>query len=141
MKPEGLALLLFEPLPISGGSGAELPFLESILDPADEERWETWAEIHPETAASLGFRDREWVTVSSPHGAVQARLRIGPRVVPGVVAMPVGLGKLGGGRWASGIGANPLRLLSGEREIFSGLLDHGGTRVRILKATNAERRS
>jgi menaquinone reductase, molybdopterin-binding-like subunit len=140
-RPDGLALLLFEPLPISAGSGAELPFLESILDPADQERWETWAEIHPETAASLGLRDGEWVTVSSPHGAVRARLRVGPRVVTGVVAMPVGLGKLGGGRWAAGVGANPLRLLSGEREIFSGLPDLGGARVRILKGTRAEGRS
>jgi anaerobic selenocysteine-containing dehydrogenase len=138
-RPDSLALLLFEPLAIAGGTGAELPFLQAILDPAYDERWETWAEIHPETAAPLGVKDRDWVTVSSPHGAISVRARVGPRVVPGVVAIPLGLGKRAGGRWAAGIGANPLRLLSGERELFSGLPDPGATRVQLSKAPGPQR--
>ena len=133
-----LALLLFEPLPIAGGTGAELPFLQGILDPGLEERWETWAEIHPETAAALRIRDRDLVVISSPHGSVVARARVGPRVVPGAVAIPVGLGKRAGGRWAAGSGANPLVLLSGDRELFSGLPDPGATRVRMALAPGPE---
>ncbi len=132
-KPEELALVLFEPLALAGGTGAELPFLQGILDPGEEERWETWADIHPETAASLGIADKDRVTVSSPHGAISVRARIGLRVVPGVVAIPVGQGKRAGGRWAAGIGSNPLRLVSGERELFSGLPDPGATKVRVTK--------
>jgi molybdopterin-containing oxidoreductase family iron-sulfur binding subunit len=135
-----LALLLFEPLPIAGGTGAELPFLQGILDPGLEERWETWAEIHPQTAAALRIRDRDLVVISSPHGSIVARARVGPRVVPGAVAIPVGLGKRAGGRWAAGSGANPLVLLSGDRELFSGLPDPGATRVRIALAPRPEQR-
>ena len=134
-----LALVLFEPLPVAGGTGAELPFLQAILDPGHEERWETWAEIHPETAAGLGIRDRDRVVISSPHASILARARVGPRVLPGAVAVPVGLGKRAGGRWAAGVGANPLLLLSGERELFSGLPDPGATRVRIAPAPEHER--
>lgn len=137
-KPDALALVLFEPLALAGGTGAELPFLQGILDPGEEERWETWADIHTETAASLGIADRDRVTVSSPHGAISVRARVGLRVVPGVVAIPVGQGKRAGGRWAAGIGANPLRLVSGERELFSGLPDPGATRVHVSKATGRE---
>jgi anaerobic selenocysteine-containing dehydrogenase len=137
-RPGSLVLVLFEPLAVAGGTGAELPFLQGILDPAEEERWETWADIHPETAAVLGIADRDRVTVSSPHGAISVRARVGPRVVPGVVAIPVGLGKRAGGRWAAGIGANPLRLVSGERELFSGLPDPGATRVDVSKAAGRE---
>ncbi|HEX9688713.1 MAG TPA: molybdopterin-dependent oxidoreductase [Thermoanaerobaculia bacterium] len=134
-KPDGsLALVLFEPLPIAGGTGAELPFLQGILDPGHEERWETWAEIHPETAAALNIHDLDAVVISSAQGSIPARARVGPRVVPGVVAVPVGLGKRSGGRWAAGIGANPLSLLSAERELFSGLPDPGATRVRVARA-------
>jgi anaerobic selenocysteine-containing dehydrogenase len=133
-----LALVLFEPLPIAGGTGAELPFLQGILDPGLEERWETWAEIHPETAAALRIRDRDLVVISSPRGSITARARVGARVVPGAVAVPVGLGKRAGGRWAAGVGANPLLLLSGERELFSGLPDPGATRVRIALAPGHE---
>lgn len=136
---DSLALLLFEPLAIAGGSGSELPFLDSILDPTLEERWETWAEIHPETARALGISDREAVTVSSPQGAISVRARVTPRVVTGAIAIAVGLGKLGGGRWASDIGANPLRLLPGGRELFSGLPDPGAARVRVTRAARSVR--
>jgi anaerobic selenocysteine-containing dehydrogenase len=129
-----LALVLFEPLAIAGGTGAELPFLQGILDPGQEERWETWAEIHPESAAVLGVKDRQWVRVESPSGAILARARLGPRVVPGVVAIPVGLGKRGGGRWAKNAGANPLRLLVPSRDPLSGLPDFGATTVRVSLA-------
>ncbi len=136
-----LALLLFEPLPIAGGTGAELPFLQAILDPGHEERWETWAELHPETAARLGIRDRDWVRVQSGRASLPVRARITPRVVPGAVAMPVGLGKRGGGRWARGAGANPLRLLSPARDALSGLPDFEATEVRVERAAGPDGRA
>ena len=52
----------------------------------------------------------------SARGAVTVRARVTSRVVPGVAAIPVGLGKKGGGRWANRTGANPLRLLSAARD-------------------------
>jgi anaerobic selenocysteine-containing dehydrogenase len=127
-----LALLLFEPLAIAGGLGAQLPFLQEILDPGYEERWESWVELHPETAESLGVVNRSWVRVVSPHGSVRVRAQVSHRVVPGVAAIPLGLGQRGGGRWAEGIGANPLRLLSPIREPLSGLPDPGATWVRVV---------
>ena len=69
-RPEELSLVLFEPLALAGGTGAELPFLQGILDPGEEERWETWADIHTETGALLGIADRDRVTVSSPQGSI-----------------------------------------------------------------------
>jgi hypothetical protein len=54
--------------------------------------------------------------------------------VPDAVAVPVGLGKRGGGRWASKIGANPLRLLAPTRDPLCGLPDFGATRVRVVRA-------
>ena len=133
------ALLLFEPLPIAGGTGAELPFLQGILDPGHAEGWETWVEIHPESAASLGVKDGAWVRVQSPRSAITARARVTPRVVPGVAAIPVGLGKKGGGRWANRSGANPLRLLSPARDALCGLPDYGATVVDISAANGPEK--
>lgn len=134
-----LALLLFEPLPVAGGIGAELPFLQEILDPGHEARWETWAELHPETASQLRIGDRELVRITSEEGTIEARTRVTPRVVPGAVAVPVGLGKRGGGRWAAGRGSNPLRLLGAEREPVSGLPDARATRVRVARLDRREK--
>ena len=130
-EPAAFALHLFEPLAIAGGTGAELPFLQGLLDPGLEERWETWAEIHPQSAAPLGIEDLSWVRIGSPQGAIVARARVTSRVVPGVVAIPVGLGRKGGGRWSSGTGASPLRLLAPSRDPLSGLPDFQATKVEV----------
>ena len=129
-----LALHLFEPLAIAGGTGAELPFLQGILDPGHAAGWETWAEIHPEMAAELGVREGDVVEIRSRDGAIRAGARLTERVVPGAVAVPVGLGKSGGGRWASGVGANPLRLLSAARDPVCGLADFDATAVEVAPA-------
>jgi hypothetical protein len=134
-----LALLLFEPLSIAGGIGAELPFLQELLDPGLETRWETWVELHPETAGTLGVRDRDWVRVSSPDGSIEARARVTTRVVPEATAIPIGLGRrTGGGRWARGIGVNPLELLSQRRENRSGLPETDTTRVQVTVVAEAK---
>ena len=53
---------------------------EGILDPGHEEAWETWVELHPETAARLRVKDRSIVRVQSGQGALSARARVTPRV-------------------------------------------------------------
>jgi hypothetical protein len=58
--------------------------------------------------------------------------------VPGVVAIPLGLGKRAAGRWASGIGANPLQLLSPARDPLCGLPDFDATKVQV-SASSAPR--
>jgi anaerobic selenocysteine-containing dehydrogenase len=132
-EPSGsLSLVLFEPLPIAGGTGAELPFLQAVIDPSHEMGWGTWVEIHPHTARALGVEDGAMVRVASSQGSIRARALVTERVVAGAAAIPVGLGKRAGGRWAQGIGANPLLLLGTARERWSGLPDPGAVRVQVL---------
>jgi len=133
-----LNLILFEPLAIAGGRGAELPTLQTLLDPGHEESWETWGEIHPHTASPLGVQDGMRIRVTSGHGVVIVRARTTDRVVEGAIAIPVGLGRTGGGRWAAGVGVNPLRLVGSEREVISSLPDPSGVRVSV---TVEERRT
>ena len=80
--------------------------------PGHEEHWETWAEIHPESAARLGIGDRAWSVSrrlrarSSPARASRrGSCRASSRSRSGSANAPRR-------RWASGIGANPLQLLS-----------------------------
>jgi anaerobic selenocysteine-containing dehydrogenase len=138
---DSLALLLFEPLAIAGGTGAELPFLQEILDPGHEEGWRTWAELNPETAHRLGIDDKQLVRIDSPYGSIAAHARVTTRITAGAVAVPVGLGKRSGGRWARGVGANPLQLLAPVRDPLCGLPDMGSTRVRlsVLQGAGEER--
>jgi menaquinone reductase, molybdopterin-binding-like subunit len=137
----GVALIVFEPLPIAGGSGAELPFLQAILDPGLEERWACWGEIHPETAASLHVREGSPIRVTSGQRSIVVRARLTERIVAGAIAIPVGLGRAAGGRWAAGIGANPLPLVDSSREPLSSLPDFGAARVLVEPAPPERRRT
>ena len=43
------------------------------------------ADIHPETARRFGVKNKEWMIVETPHGAVKVKARVSPNVVPGIV--------------------------------------------------------
>jgi anaerobic selenocysteine-containing dehydrogenase len=43
------------------------------------------ADIHPETALRYGVKNKEWMVVESPRGAIKAKARVTTNIVPGVV--------------------------------------------------------
>lgn len=94
------------------GRGAPLPWLQQLPDPMTTVVWGSWVEINPATAAGLGIAQGDLVTVSSPHGSVRLPAVLYPGIRPDLVAIPLGQGQQGGGRYAQGRGINPLELLA-----------------------------
>lgn len=94
------------------GRGAPLPWLQQLPDPMTTVVWGSWVEINPATAASLGIAQGDPVTVSSPHGSLRLPAVIYPGIRPDLVAIPLGQGQQGAGRYAQGRGVNPLDLLA-----------------------------
>ena len=74
--------------------------------------WDSWVEINPKTAAELGISFGDLVEVTSPQGSLRLPAVIYPGIRPDMVAIPLGQGHTGGGRYAKGRGANPLALLA-----------------------------
>ena len=91
-------------------------------------------EINPETARELGVEDGDTVVVTSPRGKLQLRARWFEGVMPGVVAMPWGLGHEAGGRWCKGIGENPSHLVEAETDPLTSSRFWNATRVSVKKA-------
>jgi anaerobic selenocysteine-containing dehydrogenase len=100
----------------SAGPGAEkgaaLPWLQQMPDPMTTVVWGSWLEINPETAENLGIDFGDLVEVSSPRGSLQLPAVIYPGIRPDLVAIPLGQGHRGMGRYADGRGVNPLSLLA-----------------------------
>jgi anaerobic selenocysteine-containing dehydrogenase len=48
------------------------------------------AEIHPETALRYGVKNKAWMIVESPRGAVKVKARVTPNIVAGVVCVQHG---------------------------------------------------
>ena len=115
------------------GSLAHLPWLQELPDPMTPAMWCSWVELNVRTAERLGIGDGDLVEVSSVHGSVQAPAVISPGIGPDAVAMPVGQGHETFTRYASGRGANPLRVVAPVDEPETGALAWAATRVKVAR--------
>ncbi|HSU15573.1 molybdopterin dinucleotide binding domain-containing protein [Longimicrobium sp.] len=116
------------------GRNANRPWLLELPDPVTKVPWDMWVEVHPNTAKKLGVVQGDVLEVKSPHGAIQLPAYIWPGVREDAVAIQMGMGHEGFGRWTAGRGANPMKLLGGAVDPASGAFVHYGVRV-SLRAT------
>lgn len=121
-------------MPLTKARNASQPFLQEILGPHLHVQWDSWLEINPETAARLGIADGDLVWLESPAGRIKVRARFYAGAMPQVVNIPAGLGHTDYGRWAKGIGVNPMVVTANEYDRLGGLSAVGATRVRVTKA-------
>jgi anaerobic selenocysteine-containing dehydrogenase len=132
-------LLPYEHLALGDGRAANQPLLQELPDPMTAVTWGSWVELNPQTAAALGIRQGDLVAVESPHGRIAAPAVLYPGIRPDVVAMPAGQGHERYGRYATGRGANPFKILAPLTEPETGSLAWAATRVRLSKAAGTGR--
>jgi menaquinone reductase, molybdopterin-binding-like subunit len=106
------------------GGGRNQPWL--LEQPAVHVRasWEGWVEIHPKTAAELGIKRGEWVSVESAQGKIKLKAKFYSGTLPDIVHIPL----------FGGEGAKPNDLIANETDPFRGFGLLNTTRVRISKA-------
>ncbi len=130
---EGEYHLVVFPHPIlADGASANNPWLQETPDPTTTVMWNTWIEVHPETAAHLGLENDDVIRLSTPYGSIEASVYIYPAIRPDTLAVPMGQGHKALGRWAKDRGANPLELLGPETNA-AGDAAFGRVRVRVQK--------
>ena len=107
-------LFVFPSPILSDGSGANKPWLQETPDPTTTVMWNTWVEIHPDTADQLGIKDDDVVRVISPFGEVEASVYRYPAIRPDTIGIPFGQGHSAYGRYAENRGVNPGKLFGRE---------------------------
>jgi molybdopterin-containing oxidoreductase family iron-sulfur binding subunit len=121
-----------------GALNSNRPWLHELPDPVSKITWHSWVEMHPSRAESMGLRNGDMVILSTDHGSVEVPVWTYPGIRENVVAVPMGGGHDGAGRFTDGNGVNPLDLLPAESEALSGGLVHFATRV-IVTPTGERR--
>jgi len=111
------------------GRGADKPWLLENPDPVTKITWQSWIEIHPETAAELDIREGEILRLVSEAGAIEAPAYLYPGVRHDVLSAPLGYGHTNFGDYATGRGANALDLLPAPNG--AGFVPYVSTRVRL----------
>jgi len=109
-----LALYVYPELTLTTRGGVSLPYLQDLGSPLWQTSWVTSAEINPKTAVHLGLALGDTIKIKNDRGEVAAQVRVSPGIRPDVIAVHSGGGRVRGGRYAEGIGSNPLRLVKTE---------------------------
>ncbi|HLF13800.1 MAG TPA: molybdopterin-dependent oxidoreductase [Bacteroidota bacterium] len=128
-------LVTFQVMPNRDGAGAALPLMQELFGYSVHSPWESWAEIHPETAAAAGVSNDDWVWVESSIGNVRVKAKITPGIMPDVVAIPFGMGHTSYGRYARGHGVNPNTIMRNLHDLVSGKPALEATKVRISRTS------
>jgi molybdopterin-containing oxidoreductase family iron-sulfur binding subunit len=136
---DGEFFLVVHPSPALGaGAGANKPWLQELPDPVSKIAWQSWVELHPSTASRLGVQPGDHVTVTTAAGAVTAPAWPYLGIHPEAVAVSLGQGHTGYGRYAAGIGVNAVDTL-GATWNASGGLAWTQAKARVAKAGSRER--
>ena len=119
-------------LSLYDGRHANLPWLQELPDQLTTVVWDSWAELHPETAARLHIEEGDVIEIRSPEGVLAVKALLFSGIYPQAVAVPLGQGHWVG-RYAKGIGVNPWKILSPRFDRRTGQFALYATRVQIHK--------
>ena len=102
------------------GRTTNRPWLSEIPNPITKVAWQSPVLMHPETLKQNNLSHEDRVRLESKHGRIEAPVYEYEGVVPGVAIMEIGQGHHAFGRYAKGIGVNPLALMPPEPDAVSG---------------------
>jgi len=130
-----LTLLAYRPLGYAEGSGANQPWLRHLRTRQDQRPFVAPATMHADDAG--GAKDGDLITVTSPSGSITLPVQLDNRMRPGTIAIPLGGGHTAFGRWAKGVGVNPMHLVPSGPAPHSGANAICTTRVRVTRGGKA----
>jgi molybdopterin-containing oxidoreductase family iron-sulfur binding subunit len=130
-----LYLISFETLTNRGGFGSNQPMMQEMFGYQARYHWRSWVELNPITAKTYGVSDGDWVWIQSVVGSVRVQAKVYPGIVPGVLAIPFGLGHTSYGRFARGHGVNPHGIMKNLYDHLSGRTALQATKVLISHNT------
>jgi len=133
-NPSAYFSVVVYPSPVLGdGRGANKPWLQELPDPVTKTVWQTIIEIHPETAARLDVTNGDHLRIQTEHGMLEAPAFLYMGVRTDTVAVALGRGHAAYGRYANGIGLDPLGLVASSDEDRAGGLALTLTMAHVTK--------
>ena len=134
-KSDELVLYPYFSVKSFDGRAANRPWLQEMPDPIVQAVWDSWGEIHTETAKKLGLKQGDTATVRNRYGEINVPVYVTDHVVPGVVAVPIGQGHSEYGRYAREVSdvGNVFTLIPKQEESQSDL-PLVATTVKVIRA-------
>jgi anaerobic selenocysteine-containing dehydrogenase len=128
-----LLLMPYETMAITNGPVANPPFMTKMLFDFELKGNDSFVEINPKTATSLGLKEGDQVALQTERGTLKVRVHLTEAARPDVVFIPTGLGHGGFDSFIRGKGVNANKILVAQQDQVTGLATWWGTRVKISK--------
>jgi len=129
-----LVLLPYDTLRLASGYIGSPPFLVKSLEDTVLVGNDVLVEVNPATAKKLGLSDRQYVTLTTPRGSVKVKIHFFDGIMPGVIAIPRGLGHTAYDKFLAGKGVNYNALSESLEDAATGLDAAWGVRAKLTKA-------
>ncbi|MGH9484844.1 MAG: 4Fe-4S dicluster domain-containing protein, partial [Terriglobales bacterium] len=100
-------LVVFPSVQFYDGRQANRPWAQEIAEPMSKIAWDPWCELHPKTAANLGFQPNDVIRITSPHGSASFSLYVTTWIREDCVGVMMGQGHTLFGMFANGAGESP----------------------------------
>ena len=127
----GLHLVPFASNRHRAGEQANRPWLQEIPDALTQVVWDSWAEIHPQTARQLGLKHGEKLSLRNQYGRIETAVYLSYGVHPQCVAIPLGQGHTASGRDADHVGVRVVDLLPSQQDGRSGQFAYRSVDVQV----------
>lgn len=102
------------------GRGANRSWLCEVPDSLSQVSWQTPILVHPDSLKQHDLREGDIINITSKWGRLEAPVYETTGVRPGILVMGIGQGHNAYGRYAEGMGVNPIGIFSSETEPVSG---------------------
>jgi len=129
-----LLLVPYDSMRLAGGYVGSPPFLVKALEDTILNGNDVLVEVNPATAKKLGLSNGQYATLSTPKGAGKVIVYFFDGIMPGVIAIPRGLGHTGDNKFLAGKGVNYNTLSGVVEDPATGLDASWGIRAKLSKA-------
>jgi anaerobic selenocysteine-containing dehydrogenase len=116
-----LVLIAYDSIRLASRYVGASPFMIKTVSDTVIKGQEGYVDINPETAKTLGLADGQLATLSTPVGTAEVGIHYEEGIMPGLVAMPRGLGHTAYDRFLAGKGVNANQLIGPVEDPASGL--------------------
>lgn len=139
-RPEGeegrynLKLIPYDSVRIATGAAGSPPFMVKTVSDTVLKEKALLVEVNPETARAAGFAEGDQAVLETPLGKAVVGVHLSDGLMPGLVAMPRGLGHTAYSRYLADKGVNANELIGPVEDPASGLDAAWGILASLVKA-------
>ena len=128
-----LLLMPYDSIRLAHGYIGDPPFMVKTVEDIVLKHNDVFVEVNPKTARAAGLNDGQRALLGTPLGTAKVRVRLFEGIMPGIVALPRGLGHTAYDDYLAGKGINVNTLIGPVEDPDSGMNAAWGIRAKLSK--------